>query len=68
MILNILFNQEPEGFLLLSPCLDLDKLINSAINEVNSHFPRIPLSNLEQERIEGSLLDKLPQDYFILFS
>jgi hypothetical protein len=44
------------------------ELINSAISECDINFQSIPLLNVEKERIESNLLEKLPEDYYYKFN
>ena len=45
-----------------------DELINSAISECDINSQSIPLLNVEKERIEANLLEKLPEDYCYKFN
>jgi hypothetical protein len=45
-----------------------DELINSAISECDINSRSIPLLNVEKERIEDNLLEKLPEDYCYKFN
>jgi hypothetical protein len=45
-----------------------DELINSAISECDINSQSIPLLNVEKERIDANLLEKLPADYCYKFN
>jgi hypothetical protein len=45
-----------------------DELINSAISECDINSQSIPLLNVEKERIEANLPEKLPEDYCYKFN
>ena len=63
-------------FFVCCPCMlniadilaGFDELINSAISECDINSQSIPLLNVEKERIEANLLEKLPEDYCYKFN